>query len=439
MQEVITSPHFKPEEIRGIDFKRLDKLLDETPLPWQDPRSGWKESSITIGIPSGIKTTNAVRRADAATARAAARSETLTEEPPEVLVEGIPFAIPGFWHRSIPGVIRAVFGHDAASRDFHFHPYEQFRTKPDASGEPEAERIFDELYTSRAWLEADAELQQQAQEPGCTRPRAIAAIMLASDSTHVAQFGQAKLWPAYMYFGNQSKYVRCQPQSHAAHHIGYFPSVSFSAGPCFVFVLRSGAAAPLLAHCRRELFQGAWKTLLDDEFMEAYEHGIVITCVDGIERRIFPRIFVYSADYPEKVLIATVRDMGQCPCPRCLVTKDKLADLGSKEDRTLRQQATRTDDDARRARVREARKLIYDAGYVVNGDRVEDVLKAESLVPSHNTFSARLSAFGFNFFRMLAVDLMHEFELGVWKAVFTHLIRILEAHDVNTVNELNRR
>ena len=28
---------------------------------------------------------------------------------------------------------------------------------------------------------------------------------------------------------------------------------------------------------------------------------------------------------------------------------------------------------------------------------------------------------------MLVIDLMHEFELGVWKALFTHLIRILSA------------
>jgi hypothetical protein len=28
---------------------------------------------------------------------------------------------------------------------------------------------------------------------------------------------------------------------------------------------------------------------------------------------------------------------------------------------------------------------------------------------------------------MLVVDFMHEFELGVWKALFTHLIRILHA------------
>ena len=33
----------------------------------------------------------------------------------------------------------------------------------------------------------------------------------------------------------------------------------------------------------------------------------------------------------------------------------------------------------------------------------------------------------FNVFRMLVVDFMHEFELGVWKALFAHLIRMLYA------------
>ena len=40
---------------------------------------------------------------------------------------------------------------------------------------------------------------------------------------------------------------------------------------------------------------------------------------------------------------------------------------------------------------------------------------------------------------MLVVDLLHEFELGVWKAVLTHLVRILEAHDPAKVNELDSR
>ncbi len=32
-------------------------------------------------------------------------------------------------------------------------------------------------------------------------------------------------------------------------------------------------------------------------------------------------------------------------------------------------------------------------------------------------------------FKILVVDFMHEIELGVWKALFTHLIRILYACD----------
>jgi hypothetical protein len=40
---------------------------------------------------------------------------------------------------------------------------------------------------------------------------------------------------------------------------------------------------------------------------------------------------------------------------------------------------------------------------------------------------------------MLVVDLMHEVELGVWKALFIHLLRILEAADKNAVAELDRR
>jgi len=43
-----------------------------------------------------------------------------------------------------------------------------------------------------------------------------------------------------------------------------------------------------------------WQLILDDEFVDAYVNGIVITFPDGIQRRVFPRFFSYSADYPEK-------------------------------------------------------------------------------------------------------------------------------------------
>jgi hypothetical protein len=42
---------------------------------------------------------------------------------------------------------------------------------------------------------------------------------------------------------------------------------------------------------------------------------------------------------------------------------------------------------------------------------------------------------------MLVVDIMHEFELGIWKAIFIHLIRLLYAAGPGgrLVTELDRR
>jgi hypothetical protein len=61
-----------------------------------------------------------------------------------------------------------------------------------------------------------------------------------------------------------------------------------------------GPKKPFLAFCRRELFHAQVEVLIDDEFLHAWQHGIVIKCFDGITRRFYPRIFTYSADYPEK-------------------------------------------------------------------------------------------------------------------------------------------
>jgi hypothetical protein len=55
-----------------------------------------------------------------------------------------------------------------------------------------------------------------------------------------------------------------------------------------------------LTYLKRELMHAIWELILNDEFMEAYEHGIVIICPDGVSRRFYPRFFTYSADYLEK-------------------------------------------------------------------------------------------------------------------------------------------
>jgi hypothetical protein len=40
---------------------------------------------------------------------------------------------------------------------------------------------------------------------------------------------------------------------------------------------------------------------------------------------------------------------------------------------------------------------------------------------------------------MLVVDLMHEIELGIWKLLFIHLLRILDCFDEGLKHELDRQ
>jgi hypothetical protein len=40
--------------------------------------------------------------------------------------------------------------------------------------------------------------------------------------------------------------------------------------------------------------------MLDKAFIDAYVHGMLVTCGNGVKCQIFPQIFTYAADYPEK-------------------------------------------------------------------------------------------------------------------------------------------
>lgn len=56
-----------------------------------------------------------------------------------------------------------------------------------------------------------------------------------------------------------------------------------------------------------------------------------------------------------------------------------------------------------------------------------------------NAFSDQLSGFGFDMHQMLAVDILHEFEIGAWRSLFIHLLCLLEAIDTASVGTLNSR
>ncbi|KJA15704.1 hypothetical protein HYPSUDRAFT_148732 [Hypholoma sublateritium FD-334 SS-4] len=321
---------------------------------------------------------------------------------------------------------------------FHLEPYE-LRWRRRNIPNPEYIKVHGELYTSPAFLEAHEEIQVLAAEPGCSLPRVLVGLMFGSDSTHLTSFGNASLWPCYMYFGNESKYCRCKPNCNLCNHMAYFQKMpsefnDFTALHCG----GKGPSKAFMTHCQREFFHAQWKELLDDDFLKAYEHGVVIECCDGVKRRFYFRIFAYSADYPEKVLLSSIRNMGICPCPQCLIPKGRAHLLGTTDDRNQRRDLARVGDQHYRAKITDARKIIYQNNRTVDSVMVQRLLKPESLVPTQNAFSDKLSRFGFNLFSMFLVDFMHEFELGVWKKVFIHLLRILECIHGST-DLLNQR
>ncbi|KAJ3874470.1 hypothetical protein F5051DRAFT_443301 [Lentinula edodes] len=333
----------------------------------------------------------------------------------------------------VPSVIREAFSGPLSDK-IHFSPFKLFHQSPLSNEEI---CVHGELYTSDSFIQAHDKIQRvplPPDESDCKLERAVAAVMLWSDATYVANFGTAQMWPIYLMLGNISKYVRALPDSGACHHLAYIPSD---------FAMRFHSKwktqkASILTHCRRELMHSVWRFLLTDEFIHAYRYGIVIECGDGIKRRIYPRFFTYSADYPEKVLLATIRDKGLCPCPRCLIRKDSFDRMGLVRDMQMRTRNIRT---YFVNKVNRARHFIYSMGHPINGVHVENLLKDSSSVPTENAFMEHLGIADFELSKLLVVDFLHEFELGVWKTLFKHLVRLLYSLSDGTekVTELDSR
>ena len=83
-----------------------------------------------------------------------------------------------------------------------------------------------------------------------------------------------------------------------------------------------------------------------------------------------------------RVLLATIRSLGNHPCPRCEIEKSHISALGTEEDLEQRDNL-RVDSESRRKRIASARKDIFVKGVGVTGKKVEDRLKDRSEVPVH--------------------------------------------------------
>jgi hypothetical protein len=160
--------------------------------------SNWDSSTVKIRVPcDGVKCPK--------------------EDAPE-------FSIPGIYHRDIVQVITELF-QEPGFKQLHLTPFTQWWQPFDDRG---SIKVYGEIYTSEAMLEAQVEVNQlPIKNPEHARlERVVVPLNLYTDSTHVAQFSTASLWPSYVSIGNQSKYNRAKPSKFSMHHIAYFPSIS---------------------------------------------------------------------------------------------------------------------------------------------------------------------------------------------------------------------
>jgi len=72
-----------------------------------------------------------------------------------------------------------------------------------------------------------------------TLPHFIVALMFWSDATHLTSFGDEKLWPLYLYFGNNSKYEWCRPSNYLCEHVAYFEYMRLTLSVLIIFIILS--------------------------------------------------------------------------------------------------------------------------------------------------------------------------------------------------------
>lgn len=108
-------------------------------------------------------------------------------------------------------------------------------------------------------------------------------------------------------------------------------------------------------------------------------------------------------------------------------------------------------------RITLARKWIFEDGMPLTSVFLDRILGPLSLTPTrvrimpvgltqrtHEThkqsaYSIRLQEHNFNFYSLFAPDFMHEVELGVWRTIFTHYMRILHAVGGDAIQTFNKR
>ncbi|KAG2147860.1 uncharacterized protein EDB93DRAFT_1250366 [Suillus bovinus] len=201
LMKIMGASTFKATDVCSTHWKKINSQLGANDYDkgggeeWEDEDTRWKISPVSIEVPFA-------RTAEVPGSRCYHAAE--------------------LYHCSLVGVLREKLANARDDKLFHYEPYQLHWNSPHLDAKVS---IYGDLYTSAAFHKAHSNLQESPGEPGCDLPRVVAALMFWSDAMQLTSFGNAKLWPTYMYFGNESKYRRCKPSLNLSNHVAYFETV----------------------------------------------------------------------------------------------------------------------------------------------------------------------------------------------------------------------
>ena len=203
VHNIILHPDFNGSDLEDFNavtaIRRFEREHFSKPGMTLKAGDGWKEGSVSIRVPC-------------------TKVKQKEDDAPEFTVDGI-------LYRDIVEVIMTELKDPDSFDNIHVTPYTEW-WNPGPGEDPV--RVYSEIYNSDAMLEADKKMRDglhAAPRPEDDLETFIVSALLYSDSTHLASFGSASLWPVYLYLGNVSKYTRLKPSSLSAHHIAYIPTV----------------------------------------------------------------------------------------------------------------------------------------------------------------------------------------------------------------------
>ena len=194
--KIVGAPEFWPQDVSSTRWDYINAQLQAEEAGPDQPFEGasWTKTPITIKVPFHKRTAK-----------------------PGVY----DYHVGDMYHRTLVSVIREKLANPQHDELFHYQPYNLLWQH----GGSAPINVHGELYTSEAFLQAHQSLQESPPEPGCDLEWVVVALMFWSDATQLTSFGNAKLWPCYMFFGNESKYRRCRPSCCLCSHVAYFNHV----------------------------------------------------------------------------------------------------------------------------------------------------------------------------------------------------------------------